>query len=271
MLSKRMEAVVSMVSPQSFTVADIGCDHAYVSIALIERKIAENVVAMDVRQGPLGIAADNVAAAGLQGKIDLRLSNGLEKLLPGEVDAVVIAGMGGMLVKSILESGEKILHYEKMRPSLILQPQSDLKEVRIFLHSSAYHIVQEKMLIDEGKYYTVIKAEPGTCNQIVDSFVEADGMQYWNVKKDAQGIEQYTEADWQYGRYNLEHRDAILFAYLKKEQKNLFKIYESISCNLSGEEGQISARTKERASAIYRAIKINRWALQKYYNYEKLP
>lgn len=271
MLSKRMEAVVSMVSPQSFTVADIGCDHAYVSIALIERKIAENVVAMDVRQGPLGIAAGNVAAAGLEGKIDLRLSNGLEKLLPGEVDAVVIAGMGGMLVKSILESGEKILHYEKMRPSLILQPQSDLKEVRIFLHSSAYHIVQEKMLIDEGKYYTVIKAEPGACNQIVDSFVEADGMQYWNVKKDAQGIEQYTEADWQYGRYNLEHRDAILFAYLKKEQKNLFKIYESISCNLSGEEGQISARTKERASAIYRAIKINRWALQKYYNYEKLP
>ncbi len=269
MLSKRMEAVVNMVSPQSFTVADIGCDHAYVSIALVERKIAEKVVAMDVRQGPLGIAAGNVAAAGLQEKIDLCLSDGLEKLLPGEADAVVIAGMGGLLVKSILEKGEKILHYEKRQPELILQPQSDLKEVRIFLHSNAYHIVQEKMLIDEGKYYTVMKAEPGGCNQIVDSFVEADGMQYWNVENKARNVERYTEADWQYGRYNLEHQDPVLFAYLKKEQRNLLKIYEAISCNLSRAEEQIPAQTKKRAADIDRAIQINRWALQRYYNYKK--
>lgn len=268
MLSKRMEAVVNMVSPQSFTVADIGCDHAYVSIALIERNMAKKVVAMDVRSGPMGIATGNVMAAGLRERIDLRLSDGLEKLMPGEADTIIIAGMGGLLVKSILENGKEILDYGQKRPELILQPQSDLKEVRIFLHGSAYHIVQEKMLIDEGKYYTVMKAEPGAYDQIVDSFVEADGMKYWNVKRKSGCVEQYTEADWEYGRYNLEQKDTVLFEYLVKEQRNLLNIYETICCNLPKEEAQIPVQTKKRAADIYRAIIRNRCALETYYDYK---
>ena len=108
-LSKRMEAVVNMVSPQSLVVpekkciADIGCDHAYVSIALMERGLADKVIAMDVRKGPLEIAAKNVAEYGMENNIELRLSDGMERLKPGEADAIIIAGMGGLLMCSILE------------------------------------------------------------------------------------------------------------------------------------------------------------------------
>ena len=159
-LSNRMEAVVNMVSPQSFVIADIGCDHAYVSIALVERKLAQKVIAMDVRKGPLEIAKKNVTAYAMTDEIELRLSDGLDKILPGEADVIVIAGMGGLLIRDILERGKKILDVDGKRPELILQPQSDLAEVRIFLQENAYDIQQEKMLIEEGKYYTIIKAVP---------------------------------------------------------------------------------------------------------------
>lgn len=69
-LSKRMEAVVNMVSPRSFAVADVGCDHAYVSIALIERNIAKKVVAMDVRPGPLEIARRNIASYDMEKRLN---------------------------------------------------------------------------------------------------------------------------------------------------------------------------------------------------------
>ena len=101
-LSKRMEAVVNMVSPQSFAIADIGCDHAYVSIALRQRRMAQKVIAMDVRKGPLAIAKNNVMQYGLEDTITLRLSDGLEQLQPNEVGTIIIAGMGGLLMMRIL-------------------------------------------------------------------------------------------------------------------------------------------------------------------------
>lgn len=242
MLSKRMEAVVSMVSPQSFAVADVGCDHAYVSIALIERGMTEKVIAMDVRQGPLEIATGNVKAANLESKIDLRLSDGLEKLTLGEVDTVIIAGMGGLLMKRILEQGRHVLFAEKP-PVLILQPQSDMAAVRIFLYNSAYHIVQETMLIEDGKYYTVMRAESG-----------ADSMQY-------------IQADWEYGRYNLENRNEVLLEFLIKEQRQMFKIKESICSNLHA-DGELAEHTEQRLKEVCRKLEDNRSALKQYYDYE---
>ena len=241
MLSNRMEAVVSMVSPQSFAVADVGCDHAYVSIALVERGIAKKVIAMDVRKGPLAIAAGNVKAANLEGTIELRLSDGFNKLVPGEVDTVIIAGMGGLLIKSILEQGKPVLSAEKP-PVLILQPQSDLDVVRIFLYSNAYHIVQETMLIEDGKYYTVMRAEPGSC------------------------VTDYNQADWEYGRYNLENRDKILLEFLVKEQKQLLKIKDSICGNVSSDT-EIAVHTKERLEEICRKLEENQKVLKQYYGY----
>lgn len=266
MLSKRMEAVVNMVLPQSFVVADVGCDHAYVSIALRERGLAKKVIAMDVRQGPLQIAAENVKGANREKEIELRLSDGLEKLVPGEVDTIIIAGMGGLLVKRILEQGKTVLCAEKP-PVLILQPQSDLAAVRIFLHSSAYHIVQETMLVEDGKYYTVMRAEPGICVQIKDSYTDTDGRIYWNVVTGENQIVQYTHADWEYGRYNLERGDKVLFDFLIKEQRQLLKIKESILNNIAA-DGETSVHTKNRFEEVCQKLQDNRKVLKQYYDYE---
>lgn len=242
-LSKRMETVVNMVSPRSFTVADVGCDHAYVSIALIERKIVEKVVAMDVRKGPLAIAKKNIALYGLEDKIELRLSDGLCKIVKGEVDSIIIAGMGGLLMQSILEKGTEILEWEEKRPTLILQPQSDIYEIRIFLQAHAYHIVQEKMLVEEGKYYTVIKAEPG-------------------IEK-----REYSRTELQYGRYTLERKDVVLYEYLKQEQKMLKGILQKltdITDGAKGMDGVLPDKTLKRQESVRKELELNSKALEYY-------
>ena len=93
-LSKRLETVASFV-PKGSNIADIGTDHGYVPIYLVREGQAEHAVAMDVRKGPLERARAHVEAAGLGSRIDVRLSDGLAGLKPGEADCVVIAGMGG--------------------------------------------------------------------------------------------------------------------------------------------------------------------------------
>lgn len=258
-LSKRMEAVVNMVSPQSFAIADVGCDHAYVSIALVQRQKASKVIAMDVRTGPLDIARKNVTEAGCSDVIDIRLGDGLERLEPGEVDEIVIAGMGGLLMKGILERGIHILNYEKKKPVLILQPQSDLREVRMFLQENAYHIVCEAMLVEEGKYYTVMKAEPMEVllnteeRGDVESVVSVEGP--------------YSEEEYIYGRYNLVNRSMVLLEYLQKEQKVLqeilSKVEESIRETLDAGE-EVAESTRGRLDSVKKEIEINERALQYY-------
>ncbi len=154
-LSKRMNAVVSMVTEES--VADIGCDHAFVSIYLMQTGKVNKVIAMDVKKGPIDIAKANVSLYGYQDKIQVRLSDGFEKLKSKEVQCAVIAGMGGALIVDILKKG-RIHTMDGI--SLVLQPQSECWRVREYLHSISYEITQEDMLVEEDKYYTILKAVP---------------------------------------------------------------------------------------------------------------
>ena len=104
-LSDRLETVVSMVRPAE-SAADIGTDHGHVPVELVRRGTVKRALAMDVRKGPLSRAEESVAMAGLENRIETRLSDGLEKLSPGEAEAVVIAGMGGELMIHILEPSQ---------------------------------------------------------------------------------------------------------------------------------------------------------------------
>lgn len=256
-LSKRMEAVVNMVSPQSFTIADVGCDHAYVSIALISRHIAKKVVAMDVRTGPLSIAKRNVEEAGYTGDIDIRLGDGLEQLRPGKADTIIIAGMGGLLIKGILERGEHILHYKEKQPVLILQPQSDLKEVRMFLYQQGYCIVKETMLVEDGKCYTVMKAEPVAYTKAACLEMDSHDLECCDAE--------YDEEEWVYGRYNLMNRSEVLFDYLQKERDVLKRILNRIESTVekaSDKEEMIPESTRKRMESIKQEILINHKALQ---------
>ena len=155
-LSERLNTILSLVS-QSKCVADVGCDHGFVSIELINRKIAENVIAMDIRQGPLMRAQEHIMQTRLSDKIQTRLSDGVAALKPGEADSLIIAGMGGNLVIHILENGKETV---KDMKQCILQPQSEIQKVRKYLRENDFKIIEEKMVFEDGKYYPMMKAVP---------------------------------------------------------------------------------------------------------------
>ena len=147
-----------------FRVADIGCDHAFVSIYLVQHKIADRVIAADVNPGPLETARKNIESYGLcvsdageniDNRIDIRLSNGFEKIKKGETDAAVIAGMGGKLIISIISAADVWVPGYK----LVLSPQSDVPEVRLYLLDNGFKIIDEDMVCEDGKYYNIICAE----------------------------------------------------------------------------------------------------------------
>jgi tRNA (adenine22-N1)-methyltransferase len=91
-ISKRMKQVASKVTP-GFSIADIGCDHAYVSIYLVKKNISKKIVAMDINEGPVMRAKENIALYNCENYIDVRLSDGAKMLSPYEVEALVIAVM----------------------------------------------------------------------------------------------------------------------------------------------------------------------------------
>ena len=194
-LSDRMIAVAGMVTPGK-RVADIGCDHAYTAIYLMEKGIAENVIAMDIGAGPLEIAAKNIEVAGFADKIETRLSDGFAKLRAGETDCAVIAGMGGGLIISILEKGRDIITpgYE-----LVLSPQSDIDEVRRYLRKCGHYINKEIILSDQGKLYNIM---------MIDAF-----------KNQSEGRDETAFEDIfdEYGEYLLKHPSELFLDHLNSE------------------------------------------------------
>lgn len=155
-LSRRLTALADMVTP-GYTVCDLGCDHGYLSVFLVEKGISPQIIAMDVRKGPLSRAEAHVAQRGLGQYIALRLSDGLAALECGEADTLVCAGMGGRLMQRILCS--EPYKAESFR-ELILQPQSDIPGFRAFLREKGYCTVDENIVWEEGKFYPMMKAVP---------------------------------------------------------------------------------------------------------------
>ena len=161
-LSKRLQAVADLLDCHE-TVADIGCDHGFVSIYLIESKKAGKCLAMDVNKGPLERAKEHIMQKRLSTYIETRLSDGakeiqfvkdeygMDKL---EVDAALIAGMGGrLMIQIIADSLEKFQSMEEF----VLQPQSEIEEFRRFLRTTQFSIVEEKMILEEGKFYPMMR------------------------------------------------------------------------------------------------------------------
>lgn len=156
-LSKRMKMLASLVTPGN-RLADIGTDHGYIPIFLKEQGRIPSAIAMDVRKGPLQRAVAHIEEAQLSDYIETRLSDGLWKLEVGEVDTLLIAGMGGPLMERILTEGMKVARSAK---ELVLQPQSEIKEFRQFLGTEGFEIVREEMVFEESKYYPMMVVRPG--------------------------------------------------------------------------------------------------------------
>lgn len=227
-LSRRLLSVAGEVS-RGNSLADIGTDHGYIPIYLVQQGIVPKALAMDVNQGPLDRAKMNIKEANLEDRIGTRLSNGLEKLEASEADSIVIAGMGGALMADILDRGRHVISKGK---ELILQPQSEIFKVRHFLHDNGYLIEKEIILKEEGKYYFIIKAVLGE-----QSFPE--------------------EFLYEHGEYLLKTKDPLMKEYLSREIDKFKAILESLKDN----ESEASKVRKEQ-------MKDCILKLEKAYHYE---
>ncbi len=220
-LSGRLQAVASLVTA-GYRVVDIGTDHAYIPIYLIQEGLAATVIAMDVNRGPLKKAEEHVTANGMEGRIELRLSDGFEKLKPSEADAAVLAGMGGPLMLRILKEYPEVTLSLR---ELVLQPQSETAKVRAFLLEEGFLFIQEDMVKDDGKYYPMMKVVPpchfGGSEKSCDA---------WN------------ETEVRYGKLLLEMRNTVLKEYLEREKR----IRQQILMGLKGQSGdRITKRKKD--------------------------
>ncbi|MCC8167805.1 MAG: class I SAM-dependent methyltransferase [Clostridiales bacterium] len=259
-LSNRMEAVAAMVEPAS-VLADIGTDHGHVPVALVQRGIISSAIAADVRPGPLSRAERSIAQAGLNGQIQTRLSDGLSQFEPGEADAIVIAGMGGALVIRILKESCEVAH---AAGQLIVQPQSEIAQVRRFLESENYAILDEDMVCEDGKFYTVIKAAWRPGQDIKAEELESDrendpenAIPGTDAGNDADIADQVLvrEAKYAYGPVLLVKAHPVLRDYLNKEALQLGRILENIPADGASEQAAV------RREEIQHRILINRAAL----------
>ena len=167
MLSKRLKTVAFLVT-RGNTVADIGTDHGYVPIYLMEEHIASFVYAMDVNEGPLNKAKTNIKKHDLDDCIETILSDGFDNFGDRTADTVVIAGMGGDLIVDILTRAKTYSFRE-----LVLSPHKRVDLVRKYLCENGYQIVDEKLIEDGGKYYPIIKgALTGKSENLTDVELE---------------------------------------------------------------------------------------------------
>lgn len=150
-LSLRLQAICDLI-PMCSKIIDVGTDHAYIPITCVLNGIAAKGIAIDLREGPVENAMRNAVKYGVADKIRFSVSNGLKGIEVNEDDFVVISGLGGHEIISILSD------YGQIRCGMILQPQKSAPELREYLCESGYEIKQEKIVKDRGKFYPVIKS-----------------------------------------------------------------------------------------------------------------
>ena len=216
-VSKRMKKIAEMVSAKR--VADIGCDHGFISIYLIKEKDVDHVFAMDINEGPLKRAYEHVNEYGLTNRIEVIKSDGAKAIKPGEADGAVIAGMGGRLTERIILDSIDV--FQKM-DEMILSPQSEIDHVRRFLIQNGFDILDEEMVLDESKFYVIIK-----CSY------------------DASVKRQIDDVQALYGPVLIEKKHPVLIDYLNERLIKLEDIVKRIDEGTEQKSDKKRARTDE--------------------------
>lgn len=167
-LSERLRTIANLV-PINTIIADIGTDHGYIPVYLIENKIAKKAIGTDISRNSLEKIIQFVKLKGLEESIDIRLGDGFEVLKPFEIDTVIIAGMGGMLIKEILDNHKSITN---TITNFILQPNIASEELREYLYKNNFLICDEKLVKESDKYYEIIYAKRGKAYLKDDIYLE---------------------------------------------------------------------------------------------------
>ncbi|MBD2869501.1 tRNA (adenine(22)-N(1))-methyltransferase [Paenibacillus arenilitoris] len=155
-LSRRLQAVADYVT-SGHRMADIGSDHAMLPVYLLQAGKCPSAVAGELNKGPYEAARKQVADAGLNERLAVRQGNGLAVVRAGETDAVTIAGMGGSLMRDILETGRKEGKLEGVK-ELVLQPNVGEELVREWLFEQGWYLKAESIVEEDGKIYEIMHA-----------------------------------------------------------------------------------------------------------------
>ena len=186
-LSNRLLQVASLVKKDA-TLVDVGCDHGFLPLYLLENRQIKKAYALDINNGPLENVKANAKRYNFDDKIECLLSDGLAKVSDIDFDTVVIAGMGGTLIIEILKKGLVNL----LNKELILQANINTKGLRKWLLANNFIISDEKMIRDNDIIYTIIKAQSGSESK-------------------------YSDIELMYGRINLENKNHLLFEVIKSD------------------------------------------------------
>lgn len=154
-LSKRLQFIAQYID-KCESLIDVGTDHGYIPIYAVKNNLCNKAIASDINKDPIKKAKINSALEGTSDKVEVRLGGGLEVIEKGEVEGVVIAGMGGNLIRDILEKDKEKLSMFKF---LILQPAQNPEVLREYLYTNGYEILKEDLCIDEGIYYELFKVK----------------------------------------------------------------------------------------------------------------
>lgn len=259
-ISERLKCVAGLVN-KGARVADIGTDHAYLPIYLVQNEISNKVYACDVRKEPLRRAKLHIDEYGLSDKITTQLCDGLKGINKGDVDTVTICGMGGKLMKNILKAG-----IDKLgdNTQLVLSAQSELRDFRKYLLETGIDIKSEHMLLEDGKYYFIFDCVYNTQdeyhlnvtniqqNNIYEHAAAAGDIHnndshkedYDKEDNDKKKITAYAEEELRYGRYLLDNKSEVLYEYLNKELTSCNNIRNSL---INNKEQSISIKSRIHA------------------------
>lgn len=257
-LSNRLQAVADLLDCHN-RIADIGCDHGFVSIYLIESKKASRCLAMDVNEGPLERAREHVIEKRLSTYIETRLSDGAKAIefvsdvnanTKLEVEAALIAGMGGRLIIQIIKDS---LDKFKSMEEFVLQPQSEISKVRQFVREIGYHIEKENMILEDGKFYPMMKVVRGE-----KSVNYTERIPKSIVKAMDEGKLNESDIQWlfdEYGEWLLKEKNQILLQFLRKEKI----IYSDILGNL---EKMDTLKSELRQKEIHEKLRYIKLGLE---------
>ncbi len=256
-LSKRLQAVADLLDCHE-KIADIGCDHGFVSIYMIESKKASACLAMDVNKGPLQRAKEHVHEKQLSTYIETRLSDGAKEIRfledkvgnrKLEVQAALIAGMGGrLMIQIIQDSLEKFLSMEEF----VLQPQSEVAGVRQFVREIGYHIEKENMILEEGKYYPMMKVVSGKQESLHRK--ELPRTLRKEIEEGVLTSAQVQQLLDEYGECLLKDKNPVLLQFLKNEKDIQYKIMKNLMKNDTPKSKMRRVEIEEKLKNINRGL-----------------
>lgn len=200
-LTNRLLKIASLVTPNK-RLADIGTDHGYIPVYLLNKNIINFAILADINRGPLENARKEVKRNKLADKVDLRLGSGIEVLKKGEVDEIIIAGMGGILIGELLEANKEVAHEAE---KLILQPMQAQDELRKYLLNNGYEILDECLEKEDFRLYEIIVTKYTGKNTEVEDDI------YYEV-----------------GKKLLENKDKLLNEFIDNKIKKYNNIIEKL-------------------------------------------